>query len=293
VSINPLEENAAFGWPLIILFAVVTLWLWREALVRALAIAAVALAALSIGPTLVVAHVDTGVPGPWSLLSELPLFDTMLMSRFALGCLPAIGALLALATQRVMDSPPVHPTDGAPSVPVRLLWVGALVAALLPIAPVGLPVASRGPVPTFVTSGVWQQYVEPGGAVVQVPLPGTRSGIDSEALHWQVRADLGFRLAAGYFVGPTSSSDPSGRYGARPRPTTLLLDDVRRSGVVRPLTPQQRQQAQDDLRYWNADVLVLAPGRNDVALRRTVDDLLGMPSRVVGGVWLWDVRALT
>jgi hypothetical protein len=295
VAVNATEENGFFGWPLILLLLVVIVWLWRDAVVRALAISAVFMAWLSVGAMIIVEHVRTGIPGPWVLLGGLPLFDTVLISRFAIGCVPAIGALLALATERVFAATPTEGwaapgrPSGAPALPVRLIWIGALVAVLLPVAPTGLPVDARPSTPPFITAGLWERYVPPGGTLVPVPLTTSN---ETTALHWQVQADLGFRLPAGYFMGPTGPENQLGRQGPFPRPTTLLLQDVRRTGILRPLTPEQRLQARDDLRYWDASAMVLAPGRFDVALRQTVDDLLGMPSRSEGGVWLWDVRTL-
>lgn len=72
VTLNRTEENASFGWPLIVMVLVVSVWLWREPLPRALAITAATMAWLSTGATLVVAGEDTGVPGPWVLLGTLP-----------------------------------------------------------------------------------------------------------------------------------------------------------------------------------------------------------------------------
>lgn len=290
VTLNRTEENASFGWPLIVMVLVVSVWLWREPLPRALAITAATMAWLSTGATLVVAGEDTGVPGPWVLLGTLPLFDSVLVSRMALGCLPVVGALLALATQRVLDATPSAPeaSAGVPTVPVRLLWAGALVAVLLPLAPTALPVVARPTVPALFTEGTWRQYVAPGATLVTVPLP---SPSETEPLRWQVAAGTGFRLPAGYFVGPTSEKDRRGRYGTALRPTAALFEEVRRTGRPHPVRPLDRLLFRDDMTYWGATVLVLAPGRANRALQRTADELTGVPSRVVDGVRLWDLRA--
>ncbi|GAB3569990.1 glycosyl transferase [Amycolatopsis endophytica] len=285
VSMNRTEENAFFGWPLIVLMVVLTIWLWRNVVARAIAISMFLMAWLSLGVQLIVNHEETGIPGPWKLLAELPLFDSLLESRLAIGCIPAVAALLAIATDRVFQAAPSFRDR---DLPVRFLWLGALVAVLLPVAPTPLKTYIRPETPVFFADGAWKQYVSDGSVVV-VPLPG--SG-DARALTWQVEADLGFPLADGYFVGPSGPGDKRGRYGAVERPTAKLLADVREDGQVPEVTVDQRAQAVEDLKYWKADAVVLAPVTNGNALHQTVDQLLGGSAQYVDGVWVWDVRAL-
>ncbi|HVV09406.1 glycosyl transferase [Amycolatopsis sp.] len=286
VSMNRTEENAFFGWPLVVFMVVLTIWLWRNVVARSIAISMFVLAWLSLGLTMVVAHDDTGIPGPWALLAKLPLFDSLLESRLAMACIPAVGALLAIATDRIFQ---VAPSFRDKQLPLRWLWLGVLVAVLLPVAPTPLETISRPATPAFFTDGTWAQYVATG-SVVAVPLP---SPGDARALNWQNRANSGFPLADGYFVGPNGPNDKRGRYGAVERPTASLLNDVRDSGNVPEITDKQRAQLVADLRYWHADVMVLAPVTNQQALQSTVELLLRTPARYVDGVWLWDVRSLT
>jgi len=287
VSMNRTEENAFFGWPLIVLMIVVTAWLWRDRVARSMAIAMFLMAWLSTGRELIVAHDNTGVPGPWAWLYDFPLFDSVLESRYAMGCVPLIGALLALATDRVFSA--AESPDG-PQLPVRLMWVGAVIAVLLPIAPTALLVKDRPSTPQFFADGTWRQFVAPGGTVVPVPLP---SGGNSEPLHWQVDAGLGFAMPEGYFIGPNSETDRRGRYGAIQRPTSILLDEVRDSGIIPEVTDAQRDDAVADLRFWHADVLVLTPREYDAALRATVELLLRKPGEFIDGAYVWDVQSLT
>ncbi|MGA9871605.1 MAG: glycosyl transferase, partial [Rhodococcus sp. (in: high G+C Gram-positive bacteria)] len=63
-----------------------------------------------------------------------------------------------------------------------------------------------------------------------------------------------------------------------------------RSGSAPDVTPEQQADARADLEYWAADVVVLKPGRNTVALRNTVNALLGFDAEFHDGVWVWDVR---
>nr|WP_208406734.1 glycosyl transferase [Amycolatopsis granulosa] len=285
VSMNRTEENAFFGWPLIILMVVLTVWLWRNVLARAAAISMFLMAWLSLGVQIIVNHRETGIPGPWKLLFEQPLFDSLLESRLAIGCIPAIAALLAIATERVFRAAPNFRDR---DLPVRFLWLGALAAVLIPVAPTPLKTELRPDTPAFFTDGAWRQYVG-SGSLVTVPLP---SDGDARALNWQVQAGLGFPVPGGYFVGPIGPDDRRGRYGAANRPTAELLAQVRSSGDVPDVTGAQRAQAIEDLKYWKADAVVLAPIANGNALHQAVDQLIGASARYVDGVWVWDVRAL-
>ncbi|ADJ48322.1 glycosyl transferase [Amycolatopsis mediterranei S699] len=292
VSMNRTEENAFFGWPLIVLMVMLTIWLWRDVVSRALAITMYVMAFLSLGVEITVAHDDTGVAGPWKWLGRLPLLDSVLESRLAMGCIPVVGALLAIATHRVWTAAAQQPApvDGQPAFPLRMIWVGAVVAVLLPIAPTELVTHQRPLSPPFFADGIWRQYVAPGGSLVPVPLPSTG---EAEPLHWQVDAGLGYPMPEGYFVGPTSPDDRRGRYGAVPLPTSDLFAQVERTGQAAEVTEADRTQALADLRAWNADVLVVGPRQNQEALKSTVELLLRKPAEFVGGVWIWDVRPLT
>jgi hypothetical protein len=284
LSLNRTEENSFFGWPLVLLMIVVTAWLWREAAARAVAVAMFFMAWVSTGVLLLVDGESTALPGPWLTMFDLPLFESVLESRFSLGCVPLIGLLLAFGTRKVLRS-------GAPvewRVLWRVVWFSALTVALLPIAPTSLPVIDRGPTPAFFAEGTWREHVDPGGAVVMAPLPDPG---DAQALHWQIETGLEFPLAEGYFVGP--AEDGQGIYGTERRPTSELLDEVAEDGEVPAIDDEDRVAAIEDLRFWRADVVVLGPHRHEEELRETVDLLLARPGRQVDGVWVWDVRMIT
>ncbi|TCO58158.1 glycosyl transferase [Actinocrispum wychmicini] len=282
LAVNPTEENAFFGYPLVILVVVLTVWLWKVANVRALMITCAAMALLSLGGTLVINRVDTEIPLPWQFVHELPIYDSAIGSRLTMACVPAIGILLALATERILTLA-AHATH----TPLRLLWVGALLAVLVPITPVPLEVVKRQPTPAFFANGVWQDYVGKDRSVVFVPLASTGYSLP---LYWQARTGLGFPLAEGYFTGPDKKG--KGTYGAVPRPTSTLIDNVARTGIVPPIGEDERAQAQRDLQYWHAGAVVLAPHDRQDALRQTCDALFG-DGRYVGGVWLWTVPEVT
>jgi hypothetical protein len=164
-----------------------------------------------------------------------------------------------------------------------LLATGAAVAALLPMAPTRLQTVDRPPLPTFITSGHWRGYVGAGRTLVPVPMVGTMG------MRWAVAARLDFAVAQGYFLGPTSTTDPAGRFFASPRPTQVLLEDA---GQGRPheIGTAEREQARADARYWRADAIVL-PG-DQPPVRAALDQLFG-PGARVDDVWIWDVRPVS
>ncbi|WHM37983.1 dolichyl-phosphate beta-glucosyltransferase [Streptomyces sp. BPTC-684] len=275
LALNRTEQNAFYGWPLIALAFAITVRLWRHALVKALAGTAVAAALLSLGQRIRIPYTDVVLPGPWRALAHRPLFESVIEGRVGMVCAPALGALVALAVGRLA-------TAGRAN---RAVGLAAVALALLPIVPTPFTVTERAPVPSFFADGLWRTYVKPGESVVTVPLPDPAA---ADALHWQVRADLGFPLPGGYFNGPWGP-DRIGIYGASPRWTSNLLRDVRYGGAIPDIGAAWRAQARADLEYWKAGLVVLPPQDNDEALYTTVARLLGREGQRVDGVWIWDV----
>jgi hypothetical protein len=286
LSPNPTEENSFFGLPLLVLCAIVVCWQWRRPLVKALAVGVVVFAVLSLGNQVRLDGRVTGLPGPYRLFAGLPLIDLAVPARFPLICLPMLAILLALATDEVFRRGPAARTAG---LPVRLLWTGALVAVLLPVAPLPIRTTPTWPVPEFVTSGEWRSYVSPGRTIV--PVPPTRGAEATAGMYWSARTGLAFTAPGGYFIGPTDPHDQQARWGSPDRPTAVLLDRVAFTGEVPEIGDEQRRQAIEDLRYWRAAVVVQGGLHRGNPVKQTVDLLLG-PGKMISGAWVWDVRTL-
>ncbi|MFE7570968.1 dolichyl-phosphate beta-glucosyltransferase [Streptomyces sp. NPDC057539] len=291
LAMNRTEQNAFYGWPLIAVAFGIGLWLWRAAVVRALAFTAIAAALLSLGPKIRIPFTDVVLTGPWRILAHQPLFESVIESRVAMICAPALGALLALAADRLADR---RAEEGSPGLGgaaleerrrLRLVAYAALAAAVLPIVPTPLPVRDRPEVPEFIADGTYRKYVGEGETVVPVPVPDPGN---AEALHWQSASGLGFSVPGGYFNGPWGE-ERRGIYGAPARYTSNLLRDVRYSGQVPVIDAKWRAQARFDLAFWKAGVVVLAPQPNDAALYETLEKLLGGPGKRVDGAWIWDL----
>jgi len=161
-----------------------------------------------------------------------------------------------------------------------LLWLGALVAVLVPITPTRLDAFERPAAPEFFSSGTWRDYAAEGRTIVIVPPAGT----ENYQAYWQLAGGMGFAQIEGYFIGP-HDADRHGWYGVDDqRPTSVLLAEVSKTGDTRTVTDADRETAKQDLRFWRADTVVLNPkAENAAALQQTLDGLFG-PASQVGGV---------
>src|SRR4029077_5135343 len=142
---GPPEENTFFGAPLLIAAAVIVVWRWRrQVAVRALTAVAVVFAALALGRTVRVGGHTVLQHGPMSLLDHVPLFDSVVPTRFGLALIPVIAVLLAFS---------VDAAATASHAWLRYGWAMVLVAALLPIAPTPVLTGPAAPGPGFFPSG--------------------------------------------------------------------------------------------------------------------------------------------
>lgn len=276
LSMNRTEENSFFGWPLLALTIALVVWLWKRKLARVLMIVIVVAAALSLGPKVVIGGDATWMPAPWILFRHMPLLDSLLESRLAMICVPAMGILIALGVDRLRKS--TAPTR------YRVVGYAAIALALLPIFPTPLRAVDREPLPEFFADGTYRSYVPEGGTVV--PVPPTVPG-DVDAYDWQVKTGMEFHIPEGYFVGPW---DETGRasYGAYPRPMSWLLRRIR-DGEALPITEADKAQAKTDLEFWKASVVVLGDQPNRSELKNAVDELLGEEGELIGGLYVWRV----
>ncbi|WFE42607.1 hypothetical protein [Micromonospora sp. WMMD998] len=281
---NYSEENAFFGWSLSLLAVGIVIWLRRDVMVRALAATGLFFAVLSLGERISWWDRDL-VAGPWDLLVRLPLLDAVVPTRFGLITSVTVAVLLAYAVRRAWV---LH---GVERRTARTLTAAGLVFALLPIAPMPLRVTTRPPVPDFITAGRWRQYVGPDQTLVSVPVPAMGN---TDPMRWAASTDLDFKIPGGYFLAPRNgvTGDP-GRFGGRRSGIGELLADVASTGRTPKLDDRQRRRFLDELRHWNAAVVVLPlDEQNAEPLRRTVEQLVG-PGRQELDVWVWDVRTLT
>jgi hypothetical protein len=269
---GPSEYNTFLGWPLLALLVVLTAWQRRRTAVTVAAGAALVLCWLSLGPTIVLDGVRTGLPGPYAPLAGLPVVDGALPTRFALAAIPLVGFLLAAG---------LHAAAGSPG-PARRLVPVAVAAALLPLVPAPLPTAARDPLPRFITDGFWRSCVRPGQVLVPAPPP---TPTDPAVMAWAAAADDAFALPEGMFIGPYAAGGRASM-GTWKQPTSVLLAKVAETGVVPVITGKERAQARADLEFWHAACVAVVPGPNAGAVHTTLDLLLG-PGTEVADTWTW------
>ncbi|RUL94173.1 DUF2079 domain-containing protein [Verrucosispora sp. FIM060022] len=291
---NPTEENSFFGWPLLVLTLCCFVLLWRRAdphrraTLWALGVLAVVFTVLSFGPVAKVDGRRTDLPMPFDLLGQLPVVNAALPARLALVVTPVIGVLLAYAIDQLRQRPPRRAAAVA--------WTLGFVAALLPLFPTPLLTIEREPIPRFITSGAWREYVSPGGTLTPAPLA---LDVYPDGQRWQAYALANrqgeFAIPSGFFLGP-GGPDGRGRIGPVPRPFSALLDQAARTGLPPIVTEGTREEVRADLEHWRIETVVLPDEVHgakwpvdEEALRRTLTMLLGEPERVED-VWLWRVR---
>lgn len=282
------EQNTWFGWPLVGLVVLVVLLLWRVSLAtRTAAVVGGLFAVASLGPQIRWNGRLTEVEGPWHLIpGDLPLVEMMMPTRLSLVTAGAVGVLVALAWDHVAGDQRTAGGDRSGR-RVRVLAYAAVGLALLPLVPRPLPADPVPAPPRFITSGAWREYVPAGRTLVPVPVPSNVHGLST--LRWSALAQHEFPVPGGYFIGPGPAGE--GIFGAPSRPTTALIYQTMDARAAPALTDADRDRTVEDLRYWNASVVVLGEHERDAELLTLITGLLG-PAQRVEDVWLWDVRPL-
>ncbi|GAA2901964.1 glycosyl transferase [Actinoplanes cyaneus] len=302
VAPNRTEETSFFGVPLVLLMIVAFVLLWRRsdpgrrATLRAVGIVGLFYLVLSLGPVLHVnKHFFNGFPMPYKALKELPLFDSALPSRFALGVVGVFGILLALLIDQLLAK---RPSGGL----LNTALAAAIVVSLLPVVPLPLRIQHRAPEPAFIADGLWKNYVTEGGSLSSLPFA---MNVTADGQRWQAytmaRGGQQFKIPDGYFLGPQTTGEEgkkqAGRIGSVPLATDWLFLRAAWYGYVASLSNADRAQARADFEYWGLDAVFLAPEitgsdhqpLNRAAVEETARDLLGEPEQV-GGVLVWRIR---
>jgi hypothetical protein len=287
---NPTEENSFFGFPLLLALAVLVVWLRRDPVVRALAVTGLVFAVLSLGSRPRLAGADLRVPMPWGAFDGLPLFDSVVPTRFALVVTPVVGCLLAITVLRYDRLGPDETTGKQPaSTGARVAGLLVLALMLGPLVPTPLATSGRPAVPEFFTAGTYRDHLPRDAVVLAVP-PGWQSAL--HAMQWQTATGLDFAIFGGYFLAPAPrTSDRTAIYGPVYPPTLSLLFDVAEQGASIGVTATLRARAAVDFRELGLTTIVLPADHPAAAgLRTVVDELVG-PGRLVADMWIWDVGA--
>lgn len=273
------EQDIALG-PALVLLGCIALWLRRNRLVLASAVAGLVLLILSLG-----SRVDIGgshLDGPYRLLGSLPIFASLTPARLGLALLPVAAVLIAVAFDQLSIA---RGPWRWPHVLGRIV----LAAALIPLFPTPVPTA-RGPVvPAFITSGTWRQYVDDKHSVVAFPVTVRRA---PTLIAWSTATADDLRIANGYFLGPAAPGKTEPSLAPQRRPTVTWINAIATTRHVPKFTSTQRGAILADLAYWHAALVVVTPGSHAGLFKAAATELFG-PGKLMQGVWVWDVRRLT
>ena len=287
---NAAEENAFFGWGLVILFFGLVAWMRRSVVIVTLAGVALFFGAMSLGPSIRLNGVDTGVPGLWALLHSVPILNSAVPTRWALAIAPIVAIMLALGCQRASELMRSQPAARGP---VRVAMITAVAMALVPLVPTPLRTTPMDPVPAFVTSGAWKQYVDDDHTMVALPLPDSSY---PDPLRWSAYTGQDMRIASAYALlpnqNPLDPTDRSALFAPPWRPTSGLMASIKQGNPIPEITETRREMTVADLRFWKAGVVVLTPQVRDIEMLRAMTELLGFQPIWTGGAWIWDVRGL-
>jgi hypothetical protein len=267
------EVLAYLGWPLLAVLAVAMILFWRDARLRAAAIAFVVLEVFSLG-----AGSQPFVSGkllPWHWLAGLPGLSSLLPDRFAILADGAAAAVLAFAMDRARDA--VRDRGW------RATWIPAAVAALavVPLIPLPYQTAPVSAVPAGWQAAFARLRLEPGAPVLVVPIPNVGHTM---AMRWQAGTGEPGSMIGGYYLGPAPGTR-HGMFDPMPaRSTAHYLDKI--WAGVRPLNSAAVASIRAALAIWRpaAVVAVTSPGS---PVGRVLIKLLGKPSYRGGGVLAW------
>ncbi len=286
------EAGAFIGLPLLALLAFGVVRCWRVPVVQVASMLAVLAAALSLGVTLHLGGLTTGVPAGllalgflamsrtragrltpaifglvWAGLATVPLLHNVVPSRLMLFVFLFAGLLLSVLADR-WDFASSRRTRAAGAIAVLTLLT------LLPRIPFPTSLAK---VPAFFSAGAVSTL--PTGSVALV-VPYAHD-FESRAMLWQLSADLRFKMPEGYANRPGPALDPA--------PTMLGRDLMAmQQGAPAPeVSTAYRAAALAELRRWQVQAVVLGPMAGEDRVLAFLTAVIGTPPTQVGGVYLW------
>lgn len=196
------------GLPVIIFL--LAAWRWRERYPKML-LPFISVAMLfSLGPRIVLFR-DLSVPGPYALLSWLPLLEHAWPVRFPLYAWIAISVLFSLWLAR---RPAVRSGQMFGVVAIGLLF-------LMPSVALFSPSGQFWPLyrPAFFSTDAHRWFLQEDDVVLVLTRVGTE-------LEWQVESDFGFRLAEGYLGGYAPWGNPPLNFNSPPPAGEAELIDL-------------------------------------------------------------------
>jgi hypothetical protein len=295
------EGGAFLGLPLL---AFLALGVWRHRYSPVVQLSSVLLAlavCLSLGVTLHIFGIATGVPAGmlalgfvplmrlpvgrvaaaiyavgWLALAAVPVFDNIVPSRLMLFGFLFAALLVSIFVDQLGSLLASGWLDRGAQVAAAMAGLAAV--TLLPAVP--FP-SSAAQAPLFFTAGL-QSRVANGAVVLVVPFA---HDFESRAMLWQLSSGMWFRMPEGYANRPGPSLDPP----ATPLGDALIgLEEGRAAPAV---TPAFRSLVLQQLRSWNIAAVVVGPMDNSDLVKAFLSAIIGKAPTETGGVLLWTMPA--
>jgi hypothetical protein len=277
-----LESDSYIGIPLVLLSIWAFLRWRRDRWLRVVGCGTAAALVWSLGPYV---HID-GVthhllPLPGRLLSDLPMLESLLPSRFAIFMDLGLAAVVAVVADRVV-------LEGR--------WRGRLAGGAA-ILLVGATIAPQIPIQTW--TALTPRYFLPGGDIDSLPagtvalvVPyGDDSDLSEEPLLWQAQSDFQVRMvsAAMYTAGP----DGAIWYGAAGTALSCAMHALQTTASIAGCGPNLIDAARSDLAAVGVSVIIMGPMAygTEPAQQRPMENFLtqlaGGPPRLDQGALVW------
>jgi hypothetical protein len=267
----PAASTAYVGVPLLTLLVILVGRRGGDPVIRWAATTAGVLALLSMGDTLHVAGMDTGVPLPWVALDHLPLVRHILPVRLALIVFLLVGLILARFVDATL-------TIGSRRRQTQSLAM--VVVSLLAWCPILPYTTSSVAAPRFFTQPAGLHTLPEGSVVLVAPFAALGS---AEAMYWQATAGMWFRMPEGYVFVPSP-------YPLSPPPSATELALVRIAMEADIANPPDLAQVRDirlELQGWNVQAVVVGPMPRHDALVSLMSAVMGRPPLAEDGVDAW------
>jgi hypothetical protein len=286
------EAGAFLGLPLLVLLVLGVVRSWRVPSVQVASMLAALAAALSLGVTLHIGGLTTGIPAGllaiaflavirthvgrltpaifglvWVGLATVPVLNNVVASRLMLYVFLFGGLLLSVFADRWNFASRRRTLAAAAIATLALV-------TLLPRLPFE---TSASGVPAFF-SFAGASSISTDSVALVVPYA---HDFESRAMLWQVSAGLRFKMPEGYANRPGPALDPS--------PTTLGLDLMAmQQGMPAPaVSADYRATSLAELRRWQVQTVILGPMAGEDRVLAFLTAVIGTPPAQEGGVYLW------
>ncbi len=299
---DTVENGAYLGAPLLLAAGYFVIRFRQNRWLTFLAVMALAIYVLTLGPHLDLGARRTSIPLPFDVIERLPTIDLLDPIRLSLFVTMFVTIIVALGLDEARarwTGQQSHPSvdgdgqDGRRPSTVEVAGVVVLLVVSVVLWVPRWPVATAATsVPPYFTSPTADR-VPPGSTTLlyPYPVPGSAAG-----MLWQATTGMRFDLLGSYALGPGPHGDAS------QFPSVLRPGDVQRLfygeegvnpeiGPPFPVTPDDPSLVADVARFLRANrvgtVLVAPLAPNSRAVTALVTSALGRPPDRSGGIDAW------